>query len=225
MMIFFNVVADHAISVVASEITSKPRKQRGKNKVRLSEFWEQGLIHWNDKEFKQRMRVSRQIFKYTLTGIGEYIEKTPTNPNPAPTPTHVQLALTLYRLGHGFIYPVVANIFVVSKSLTCQVFNHLCRILVARLYNKNVYMPSSGEKWQVELRGFIKNYEFPCAGALDGYHIYTTTKFKQYHSFKKRCSVLNMGLVSYNKRFLHPPVEAPGSTHDSRLLKNTRLYQ
>ena len=30
MMIFFNVVADHAISVVASEITSKPRKQRQK---------------------------------------------------------------------------------------------------------------------------------------------------------------------------------------------------
>ena len=53
------------------------------------------------KEFKQRMRVSRQTFNYILTEIGKYIEQTLTNLNPASTPTHVQLALTLYRLGHG----------------------------------------------------------------------------------------------------------------------------
>ena len=47
------------------------------------------------------MRVSTQTFNYILTEIGKYIEKTLTNLNPASTPTHVQLALTLYRLGHG----------------------------------------------------------------------------------------------------------------------------
>ena len=34
-----------------------------------------------------------------------------------------------------------------------------------------------------------------------------------------------MGLVSYNKRFLYAAVQATGSTYDSQLLKNTRLYQ
>ena len=92
------------------------------------------------------MRVSRQIFNYILTEIGEYIEKTPTDLNPAPTPTLAQLALTLYRLGHGYTYPVVADIFGVSEPLACQVFNHVCRILVARLYNDNVYMRSSDEE-------------------------------------------------------------------------------
>ena len=111
------------------------------------------------------------------------------------------------------------------RTLACQVFNHVCRILVARLCNENVYMPTSDEEWQAELRGFIENYEFPCVGAWDGFHIYTTTKLKQYYSFKKRYSVSNMGLVSYNKRFSHAAVGVPGSTHDSRLLKNTRLYQ
>ena len=42
--------------------------------------------------------------------------------------------------------------------------------------------------------------------------------------FKKSYSVSNKGVVSYNKSFLYAAVEAPGSTHDSRLLKNTRLY-
>ena len=61
-----NLVVGHAVSVFTSKMTSKPRKQKGKNKVCHSEFWEQGFIHWNDKEFQQRMRVSIQIFNYIL---------------------------------------------------------------------------------------------------------------------------------------------------------------
>ena len=34
-----------------------------------------------------------------------------------------------------------------------------------------------------------------------------------------------MGLASCNKRFLQSAVGAQGSTHDSRLLKNTKRYQ
>ena len=129
------------------------------------------------------MRVLRQIFTYILTEIGEYIEKTPTNLNPVPTPAHVQPALALCRLEHCCTYPVVADIFGVSEPLACQFFNHVCRILVARLYNENVYMLSSEEEWQAELWDFIENYEFPCSGACDGFHVYTTTKLKQYYSF------------------------------------------
>ena len=35
----------------------------------------------------------------------------------------------------------------------------------------------------------------------------------------------NMGLVSYNKRFLYAAVGAPGSTHDARMLRNTSLFK
>ena len=107
----------------------------------------------------------------------------------------------------------------------CQVFNYVCRILVARFNNENVYRPSSDEEWPAELRVFIENYELPGVVAWDGFHIYTIRKLKQYYSFIIRYSVSNMGLVSYNRRFLYGAVGAPGSTHDSRLLKNTRLYQ
>ena len=33
-----------------------------------------------------------------------------------------------------------------------------------------------------------------------------------------------MGFIVYNKRFLWAAVEAPGSTHDSRLLRNCQIY-
>ena len=35
---------------------------------------------------------------------------------------------------------------------------------------------------------------------------------------------MNFGLTGYNKRFLHAAVGAPGSTHDSRLLKQPSIY-
>ena len=52
----FNVVVDHAVSTVISEMISKSREQRGKSKVCHGEFWEQGFFSLN--EFKLGMRVS-----------------------------------------------------------------------------------------------------------------------------------------------------------------------
>ena len=34
----------------------------------------------------------------------------------------------------------------------------------------------------------------------------------------------NLGLVGYNKRFLYASVGAPGSTHDTRLLKESSIF-
>ena len=35
----------------------------------------------------------------------------------------------------------------------------------------------------------------------------------------------NLGLIGYNKRFLYCGVGAPGSTHDSRMLRSISLYE
>ena len=34
----------------------------------------------------------------------------------------------------------------------------------------------------------------------------------------------NLGLINYNKRFVYAAVGAPGSTHDTRLLKESSVY-
>ena len=86
-------------------------------------------------------------------------------------------------------------------------------------------MPQIDAEWETEMRGFIENYEFPTVGALDGFHVYISTKLKSYFSFKKRYSMSNLALVGYNKRILSCSVGAPGSTHDARLLRNTKIYQ
>ena len=50
-------------------------------------------------------------------------------------------------------------------------------------------------------------------------------KLKSYFSFKIRCSMSILRLVSYKKKFLYFAVGAPGSTHDARILRNSAIYQ
>ena len=50
-------------------------------------------------------------------------------------------------------------------------------------YNKFVHLPNSKEECIKECKGFIENYEFPCAGAWDGFQVHITTCSKNYFSF------------------------------------------
>ena len=81
-----------------------------------------------------------------------------------------------------------------------------------RGYIRHVRLPETEQEWENEIRGFIENYEFPCIGAWDGFHVYVSTKLKSCYSFKKWYTMTTMGLVGYNK---------PDSTHHTRLLRNT----
>ena len=92
------------------------------------------------------------------------------------------------------------------------------------LYDRYVPLPTTDEEWQSKIRVFVENCEFPCVGAWDGFHVYINSQLKNYFSFKKRYSMMNLGLIGYNKRFLYAAVGAPGSNHDARLLKESSIY-
>ena len=69
----------------------------------------------------------------------------------------------------------------------------------------------------------MENYEFPCVGAWDGFHVHVSTDLKNHFSFKNKYTITSMGLIGHNKRFLHLIIDAPGSIHDVRLLRHTTL--
>ncbi|CAH3030183.1 unnamed protein product [Porites evermanni] len=128
-------------------------------------------------------------------------------------PPDTQLPICLYRLAHGYTYSTVGDLFGVAESTASVIFNQVCKILVSTLYDRFQGFES-----------FLENWEFPCVGAWDGFHVYVSTKLKNYFSFKKRYSVSSLGFIASNKRFLWAAVGAPGSTHESRLLKSCDLF-
>ena len=160
-----------------------------------------------------------------LNIVEPYVTKKETNLNQHPVSVNRQLGLTLYRLGHGASFTTLSQLFGVSISLASVTLNKVCSVLVATLYNRYVKFPRTDEEWQAELKSFLENYEFPCVDAWDGFHVYVSSKLKSYFSFKKRYSMSNLGLVSYNKKFLYCAVGALGSTHDARMLLNSAIYE
>ena len=160
-----------------------------------------------------------------LDVVAPYIFKKPTNLSPEPISVDRLLGLTLYRVGHGVCYSTLSQLFGVSISLASETFNKVCRVLVAASYDQYVMLLKTDEEWDSEVKGFIENYEFPCVGVKDGFHVHVSSKLKSFYGFKKRYSMSNLGLVEYNKRFLCCSVGAPRSTHDSRMLRGTSLYE
>ena len=87
-----------------------------------------------------------------------------------------------------------------------------------------VKLPETDDEWEAEVRGFIENYGFPALGAWDGFHVHVESQLKANFSFKKKYTVNNLALTSYNKRFLYAAIEAPGSTHDARMLEESSFF-
>ena len=102
--------------------------------------------------------------------------------------------------------------------------SNVIRVLISSLHDEFIKLPSSEEEWIQECKSFIENYEFPCAGAWDGFHVNITTRLTNHYSFKNKCTVSSMGVVGQNKSFLHLTTSAPGSTHEARLLRHCSLF-
>ena len=81
------------------------------------------------------------------------------------------------------------------------------------------------KKWVNECKFFMENYEFPCVGAWDGFHVHILTHLKNNFSFKNKYTITSTGLIGHKKRFLHLTNGAPGSIHDACLLRYSTLFQ
>ena len=143
-------------------------RKRSTDKPRDSGWWENGLLNWDECEFKQRLRVTCETFSIILDHIKEDIKKQPTNLKPFLTTPEQQLGLTLYRLTHRCWFSMVTGLFGVSISLAGQTFNKVTRVLVARMYDTFVILPKNQAKWETEHKNFIENCEFPCVGSWKG---------------------------------------------------------
>ena len=116
--------------LVTSGIVSdaKQRKSRGPNHFRESGWWKNGCQNWSS-------RLNRQTFELVLSVLTPFIVKQPTNMKPTPTPTKTLLAFTLYCLAHGYSFPTVGALFVITESLVSITFNKVVRILIVAIYS------------------------------------------------------------------------------------------
>ena len=215
------------VAILVGALNTKPpwkRREHNKNREIGKMWWDELYTIRRNEEFKEKICVNRKIFNTILDVLKDELILQATNLNPSPTSPDRQLALALYMLAHGCTYSVLEDLFAVSIESGCVFFNKVCRLLVAHFYDDYVKLPETDEEWEAELRGFIENYGFPCVGAWDGSHVHVSCQLISNYSFKKKYTVNNLALASYNKRFLYAAVGGPGSAHDARMLKESSFF-
>ena len=150
-------------AVASSANNEKERKERAKDKCRDTAklWWEDVYNHKKDESFKSKIRVNRETLNFVLNEIHDDIVMLPANLKPFSTPPDSQLPMTLYRFATGCMYSTLSDLFSVSVSAANKFFNKVYQVLVSKLYNRFVYLPSADAEWEAEVCGFLENYELP----------------------------------------------------------------
>ena len=163
--------------IIKSKTPRKPRSWIRNRKVGKL-WWSEVCNNCSDTNFKEKIRIRRNTLNQILVKIRDQIEVTPTNLNPFPTSPDRQLALTIYRLATGCSYATLCDVFGVSVSSAIIFFNKICRVIVANIYDAHVKLPTTDSEWEAEIWWFLENYEFPCVGVWDGFHVQVSSKWK-----------------------------------------------
>jgi hypothetical protein len=134
----------------------------------------------------------------------------------------------LYKLVHGASLLICSEQFAVEKSTVSGILHDVV-YAVNNQFRSKLSFPRGGRLTTV-MNKFHKFCGLPgVAGAIDGSHMHIRKPYvgpEDYFYFKTSGYNIQMqAVVDRRKRFLDLAMGMPGSTHDSRKLRRSTLYQ
>ncbi|XP_062393448.1 putative nuclease HARBI1 [Sardina pilchardus] len=144
---------------------------------------------------------------------------------------HITVLITVYWLGHGVTYSVVAQAFQVPAATVCRLVHSGCQAIKA-LRSQVIQLPT-GQGLDVTGQAFAAAANSPafarCVGAIDGCHVRIKTppgpEGQDYLNRKLFPSMQMQAVCDGRGKFLNIFVGYPGSVHDTRVLRNSRIYR
>ena len=115
-----------------------------------------------------------------------------------------------------------------GRNITQEVSN----LIATKLWKKFVVFPKTEEEFLSSINAMETLWQFPTAfGGVDGCHIPLKCPHggnearKEYYNFKNFYSVVMMGIVGADYRFLWASAGLPGSVNDACSFQACKLYQ
>lgn len=183
---------------------------------------EHPLDRFDDIELYQRFRFDRPGIQYLSDLLLDEIEPQ-TNRNKA-IPTSLQVCIALRFCACGTFQGVVADTIRIHQSTVSRIIQRVS-LALARKLNQFVRFP--GQDIQAVKRAFYEIREFPnVIGAVDGTHVRIICPHEneeQYVNRKNFHSINVQGICDANEKFTNIIAKYPGSVHDSRILRESRL--
>ncbi|KAG8221862.1 hypothetical protein J437_LFUL003238, partial [Ladona fulva] len=186
----------------------------------------QGHLFDDEEKFRQYFRVSRGLFSRILSAIKEDIIKDPCNRVIKPiTPTE-KLCVTLRFLATGESYRSLAFQFRISHSWISTFVPIVLKAICQRLMKEAIPQLNENRLKQAA-EEFYKLWNFPnCCGALDGKHIRIVKPKNSgslYFNYKNYFSIVLLGLVDANYKFLSIDVGSYGKEGDAGIFSKSKL--
>ena len=131
--------------------------------------------------------------------------------NEEPISQECWLAVCLYRLARGDYYYTIAEMTGLGVSSVYTIVNDIMKAIVENLWEECVtkHMPKTEEDFKKKMMDMEELWQFPCCwSAIDGCHIPIKCppgglqSCKEYHNLKNFYSVVMMGIVDSNYRFM-----------------------
>jgi hypothetical protein len=143
-------------------------------------------------------------------------------------PVRVRITYALYKLVQGASLLLYSEQFAIGKSTVSGVLHDVVHAVNIE-FRSEIQFPR-GNKLMNVMKDFERFCRLPTvAGTIDGTHIHIRKPYvgpEDYFYFKTSGYSMQMqAIVDRNKRFLDLAIGMPGSTHDSRMLRRSSLFQ
>ncbi|GAQ92968.1 hypothetical protein KFL_012280015 [Klebsormidium nitens] len=187
----------------------------------------------DEARWHKLLRVSRGTFQELEEELKEALETNVPKFSFSKIPNRIltvdrQLAMTLHRLATGNSAFTISELFGVSEPTLYLTVRKVCSSIWYKLKPQHVFLPSTPAGMQKVIDGFEEKRGLPnCCGAIDCTHFVlelpnketSTCWFDRDHNY----SMIMQGLVDADGKFLDVCIGWPGSTNDSRVLRNSEL--
>lgn len=119
--------------------------------------------------------------------------------------------------------------FCVPHNSISILVREVCSALYDEYRAEALPLPSTPAQWKEVARGFSERWNFEhCLGAIDGKHVMIRKPAKSgtlNFNYKQFFSIVLMGVVDADYKFLWASVGAPGSASDGGIFKDSTLYR
>lgn len=174
--------------------------------------------------FREAFRVDPPVVRKIEEYIGRYLQRD-TRRNHALTAKE-QILITLHFLGNGSQYHINGHLHGVNKSTICRSVHNVCWLIARYIMPSYVRWPTNSTNVN---RLFERKAGFPnVKGIIDGTLVYIIAPHQDEPSYVARNNrhAINVLLVSGpHHEFFFASAKCPGSFHDSRVLRVSKLWQ
>ena len=176
-------------------------------------------------DFKSYLRIEPAMFREMLDWLLPRITKSDDS-RPALAPG-LRLAITLRFMATGDSYHSLAFNFRVAHNTISILVPQVCSSIVAEYKDEVLVLPSTSDAWREVASGFSRRWNYHhCCGAVDGKHVQIKKPKKSgtaYYNYKGFFSIVLLGLVDADYKFLWMNVGVRGSMSDAGVYNESTL--